>query len=121
MAGHLITQTAQNAMSMDMPKLGELVYSQEANVYALLPGTVSAVFSIGRDHYTMVQTGNIYIVYAELETCRFRKGDTIEQHQIVGRANYSEVDRSYRINVQAWRTEDGTSREDKELLLALVQ
>jgi hypothetical protein len=122
MNGQILLSAKPTVPSAYTPNHGEYVYSKESNVYTLLPGTVTSIFSVGKDKFVMVNTGDIYIVYSGLESCNFKKGDAVKQNELIGNANYSEVDNSYKMNVQAWRTRNGkAAREDNKLLLALVQ
>src|SRR5437868_600135 len=88
MTGHLLPLVIQKDMCVYNPNHGEHVYGKEPNVYSLLAGTVSSVFLIGNDHYIIVKSGEIYIVYAELKSCLFKKGDALDQRQLIGYANY---------------------------------
>jgi hypothetical protein len=122
MYGHILTSDRHKHHKSQNIKHGEDVYAKESsNVYTILPGSVSATFKIGQDNYVIVNTGDIYIVYAQLQSCLFKKGDVVDQNTLLGYANFSEGDDAFKINVQAWRTKKGAAKEDRKLLLALVK
>jgi hypothetical protein len=121
MSGHILPLVSHNGFNVHKSDHGEDIFAKESNVYTILPGTVSATFSVGKDHCVIISTGDIYIVYAQLSSCLLTKDDAVDQNVLLGYASYSESDSAYKINVQAWRSRSGKTKEDKKLLLALVE
>lgn len=121
-SGYTLRQTGKhNDFAIYNPGHGEDIFSNQSNIYALLPGNITATFTVGNDNYMIVRTGDTFIVYSQLECSFYKKGDSIAKHELLGYAAYSEHNAAFVVNVQAWRSQGKGAREDKKLLWRLVE
>ena len=80
---------------------------ENADVFAVFEGRVAGVTYIPGSQYTVIiQHGDFYTVYANLEDVSVRKGDAVKNRQRIGRVGANPITSTTEVHFEVWRQKE---------------